>query len=93
MKIALFAVTLCLASRLIFAQDETGTSGRFQIVFGTAQTLLSGAPSGVKSSGNSPVVIRIDTSTGKTWELVRLYVDGEYKEFWKEISERNPNPK
>lgn len=94
MKIALIGIIFCAVNHLIFAQDQNGPPGRFQIVVGTAQTLIGGAlPHGVKSRENEAMIIRIDTSTGKTWELVRLIVDGEYKEFWKEILEKNSNPK
>lgn len=91
MKLATLLFALLLGTSFnISAQNNVDAEpkiGRYVIVFGTAQLIALGAPKGVSGRENAPIIIRLDTATGKTWELVQLFADNQYKEFWKEISE------
>ena len=55
--------------------------GRYQLFQGTLQVHYESGPA------PEPVIIRIDTATGKTWEYIRHYnkQKKEMRDFWSEF--------
>jgi hypothetical protein len=74
--LTLALVLFCFSS--VRADEQPG---RFQLFSGNVESVGT-----AKSS--SPVILRIDTQTGKTWIYIRLFKDGKYSEFWAPIPEK-----
>ena len=67
-----------------FAEEES--IGRFQLFGGTL-----GVESKSGTSSPIPVILRIDTKTGKTWQYLSVQEkSGKYIEYWSEIAEHLP---
>ena len=66
--------------------------GRYQLVPAIIETNGPiGVPSkGIPAAGNvqERVLFKIDTTSGKTWEFVSVWIKGELVEEWVEIKEK-----
>jgi hypothetical protein len=81
LKKALTVSILLAASS--FGAGAQNENGRFQLMTGNVREIAKGI------NENTPVIIKIDTQTGKTWVYVRLLAEGKFQEFWAPIPERN----
>jgi len=86
MKLPLFLCVLC-ASALTIAAPElpSGAVGRYQIISSRVYSL--GLQSGQPVGHEIAVTLRLDTTTGQTWQLWSLNVDGTTLDMWQPVSE------
>jgi hypothetical protein len=80
-------LTLALTVGCLLNANAEDQPSHFQLVSGSVETI--GAPGKLVT----PIILRIDTQTGKTWIYARLFTDGKFQEFWTPVAEKMERPK
>jgi hypothetical protein len=89
-NLCVIAVIILLASGTAYPQkpQETKDVGRYVLLAGTVLLTVTGSkPRPQDSEQKVPVVLKIDTVTGKTWELSIGMHEGKVYERWTPIEE------
>jgi hypothetical protein len=84
MKVAFVFLVFTALATFAIADEPVG---HFQLFSGTL-----GVESKAGIISTTPVILRIDTKTGKTWQYISVQNEkGRYIEYWSEVAEHVPS--
>jgi hypothetical protein len=89
-NLCVIAVIILLASGSAYPQEprETKEIGRYVLLSATVVvTVTESKPKPQAASEKVPVVLKIDTVTGKTWQLDIGVINGKSIHYWNAIDE------